>query len=246
VLLVVILLAPAVGRAAHPLGVEDTGTEGKGNYLLEFTGDSAKKDAFKSTRLTTIMTAGTGKHTDLSVEIPYLMLDPGPVPNRNESGVGDVRLKLKHRLFENEVHQSMGYLLYVDLPSGDGANGLGKDNVVWGVRLIDSQKCCDWTLHLNAGYEVFGSDLKTEHFMSNYAINFGFAVEHPLSESFRFLAEFSGERRKEAGTFSRPLDLLGGVIYDISRSWYIDLGVRAGLNKYADDYVVQGGAAWRF
>jgi hypothetical protein len=241
-----LLLAPATAWAGHPLKVEDTATEGKGNYLFEITGDYAKNTAFKSTLLTGIITAGTGRHTDLSLEAPYLMLNPGPLPNQNESGAGDVRIKLKHRLFENEVKQSMAFQLYADAPTGDGGKGLGTDHLVWGVLLSDTQECRNKVLHLNAGYEAFGSDMKRWHFASNYAIKFGFAVEHKLAGSLRLVTELAGESRKEAERYSRPLNLLGGVIYDISRSWYVDLGARAGLNKYADDYVVLVGTAWRF
>ena len=240
-----LLLAPPAW-AAHPLKVEDTATEGKGNYLFELTGDYAKNNEFKSTLLTAIMTAGTGRHTDLSLEAPYLMLKPGPVPDQNESGIGDVRIKLKHRLFENEVKQSMAFQIYSDLPTGDGEKGLGRDHLVWGVLLSDTQECRNKVLHLNAGYEAFGSDMKRWHFASNYAIKFGFAVEHKLARSLRLVTELAGESRKAAEVYSRPLNLLGGVIYDISRSWYVDLGLRAGLNKYADDYVALAGTAWRF
>ena len=244
--LFMLLLAPAAAWASHPLQVEDTATEGKGNYLFEMTGDYSKDNEFKSTKVTAVMTAGTGKHTDLSLEVPYRILKPGPVPGQDESGAGDARFKFKHQLFENEVKQSMAFLIFADIPTGDADKGLGTGNVVWGVLLVDSQECRNKVLHLNVGYEAFGRDMKNWHFAQDYAIKFGLSVEHKMSGPFRFLTEFSGESRKEAGVYSRPLNLLGGVIYDISRSWYVDLGVRVGLNKYADDYVALGGAGWRF
>ncbi len=244
--LFMLLLVPAVAWASHPLQVEDTATEGKGNYLLEMTGDYSKDNELKSTKVTAVMTAGTGKHTDLSLEVPYLTLKPGPVPGQDESGAGDVRFKFKHQLFENEVKQSMAFLIFADVPTGDADKGLGTGNVVWGVRLMDSQECRNKVLHLNVGYEASGRDMKNWHFAQDYAIKFGLAVEHKITDSVRFVTEFAGESRKEAEAYSRPFNLLGGVIYGISRSWYVDLGVRVGLNKYADDYVALGGAGWRF
>jgi hypothetical protein len=151
-----------------------------------------------------------------------------------------------HRLFENEVRQSMGFQVYSYLPTGDADKGLGAGNFVWGALLMDSQQCRNNVLHLNAGYEVFGRDVKNGHFARNYAILFGIAAEHRITGSFRFLAEVAGESRKESGVYSRPLTFLGGVVYDLSRSWYVDLGARAGLNKYAEDYTLLAGTGLRF
>jgi hypothetical protein len=246
------MLAPAAAWATHPLEVEDTGTEGKGNYLFELTGDYTKDNDLKETRFAAALTAGLGKHADLTLEVPYVMLDPSPVTGLKESGAGDTRLKFKHQLFENEVRQSMAYLVYVDVPTGDHLKGTGANNVLWGVMLIDTQECRNNALHLNVGYEVIGRDLKEWHFQDNYAIRYGLAAEHTFAGSLRLLAEIAGESRKETdrvtevGTHTAPYTFLAGVIYDISKSWYVDLGVRAGLNKYAEDYTALAGTAWRF
>jgi hypothetical protein len=247
-----LLLAPAAVWAAHPLQVEDTGTEGKGNYLFEIAGDYAKDGSVKSTKLTSNLTAGVGAHTDLALEIPYLILNPSTKTEKTEKGIGDVRLKVKHRIFENEVKQSMAYQAYVDLPEGNRSKGLGSGGANWGFMLMDSQECHDTTLHLSVGYEVLGSDLKALHLYSSYALFTGFAVEHKLSASYRFLTEIRAESQKEKSSetgkyeYSRPVTLMAGMVYDISKFWYVDLGVRAGLNKYAEDVAVLAGTAWRF
>jgi len=248
----VMLLVPAAVWAAHPLEVEDAATEGKGNYLLEVTGDYTRDNSVKATRLAGIITVGAGENTDLSVEAPYRKLDPSTVTGEPESGTGDVRITMKHRLFENEVKQSMAYKIYMDIPTGDADKGLGTNNVLWGVMLVDSQGCCSNAYHLHLGYEVLGRDMKKRHFARDYAVKFGLAAEHKLSEAFHVLAEFSGENRKETiGTadvsaYSQPLTFLAGAIYDISKSWQVDLGVRVGLNKYAEDNSVLAATAWKF
>lgn len=241
-----LILLPSAVWAGHPLEVEDTYTEGSGNYLLELNGDYTKDNSFRSTKETAIITAGAGEHTDLSLEVPYLMLNPSPVTNSFASGKGDLRFKLKHQIFENEVKQSMGYLLYADLPTGDADKGLGTDNVVWGFKIMEQQGCCSNIYHLNVGYEVIGRDLKKLHTGDDYTINYGLALEHTLTESFHFLTELAGENKREDGQYSRPFTFLAGFIYDISRSWYVDLGARAGLNKDAEDYTLRAGTAWRF
>jgi hypothetical protein len=243
--LIAILLFPVAASAGHPLGIEDTATEGRGNFLFELTGDYLKSNEFKTTKWTGIMTVGASEHTDVTLEVPYLLQHQNLIDNA-VSGKGDVRLKMKGRIFENEVKQSMAYLVFVDLPTGDAAKGLGTNNVVWGVKLVDSQECRNCIFHVNLGYEVFSRDLRKAHFEEDYAVTFGFSAGHKFTNSFRVLTELAGEIRKEKGQRLKPFTFLGGIVYDITRSWYVDLGARVGLNKDAEDYAVLAGTGWRF
>lgn len=243
--LIAILLFPVAARAGNHLGVEDTATEGKGNFLFELAGDYLKSNEFKTTKWTGIITAGSTEHTDVSLEVPYLQVHQN-LADQDVSGKGDVRLKMKGRIFENEVKQSMAYVFFIDLPTGDAAKGLGTNNVVWGVKLIDSQECRNCIFHANLGYEVFGRDLRKTQFEENYAVTFGFAAGHRFTNSFRVLTELAGEIRKENGQSLKPFTFLGGIVYDITRSWYVDLGARAGLNKDAEDYAVLARTGRRF
>jgi hypothetical protein len=240
------LLTPTSVWAAQPLGIQDTGTEGKGNFLLELNGEQSKDGSLEGTTLNTVITLGAVDSVDLSVKVPYHMLKPSPATGTDASGMGDLQFNFRQQIFENEVKQSMAYEISVKMETGDLAKGLGNNNIVWGVNLIDTQKCRNCAFHLNVGYEAFGRDMKDWHFRTNYAVLFGLAAEHRFTGSFRLMAEISGENRKEAGVTTRPYWLLGGFLYDISRSWYVDLGVRAGLNKHAEDHTVLAGTALRF
>jgi hypothetical protein len=244
--MLMLILMPKAVWATHPFEVDDTATEGRGNFLFELTGVHTKDSSLKSTTETAFITVGASAHTDLSLEVPYLLLDPSPVTGENESGKGDIRLKFKQQIFENEVRQSMAYEVYADMPSGDVQKGLGTNNLVWGVKLVDTQECHDNAFHLNVGYEVFGRNMKKWHYLTNYAFLFGLAAEHKFTESFRVLTELSGEIREQHEVKSRPFRFTAGALYDISKSWYVDLGMGAGLNKYAEDYSVLAGTAWRF
>jgi hypothetical protein len=246
------MLTPKAVWAVHPLEVEETDTQGTGNYLFELNADLEKDNSVRSTKISGIITAGTGDNTDLSVQIPYLLLDPSPASAGYEHGVGDVRFKIKYRTNLNEVNQSSGFILYTDIPTGDADRGLGSNNVVWGLALMDQQVCHSNILRASIGYESLGRDTKRWHYTTNYAVRFGFDVEHKITESFRVLTEIAGESRKAFNaaedTLVRtgPLTFLAGFKYDISKSWYVDLSARAGLNKYAEDYTALAGTAWRF
>jgi hypothetical protein len=247
-----VMLLPTTVWATHPLGVVDTYTEGKGNFLLELLGEYVKDKELKTTTETAIFTAGAGEHVDFYLEAPYHLLDPSPVTGEKASGVGDLRFTMKHQLFENEVKQSMAYQLYAYLPTGDDKKGLGTGSLTWGVGLIDTQECHSNAFHLNVGYEANGRDMQHWHFAQDFAFKFGLAAEHKFTESFRLVTELAGESRKETDetsdtqVYSRPYTFLTGFVYDFSRSWYVDIGARAGLNKDAEDYSVLAGTAFRF
>jgi hypothetical protein len=146
----------------------------------------------------------------------------------------------------------MAYQFYVILPTGDVEKGLGTNDIYWGVKLMDQQVCHGNVLHASLAYEVSGRDMKKWHFADNYAFLFGLAAEHKITEKFWLLTELAGESRRTTdrangtGVDSSPFTFMAGFKYDISKSWYIDLAGRAGLNKYADDYTVLAGTALRF
>ncbi len=245
----ILLLAPTSVWAVHPFQVENTDTQGAGKFLFELNGDYSRlrTAGMKTTDLSGVMTAGTSDNTDVSLEVPYLLLDPSPVTGKYENGVGDVLLKLKYRTYENEVKQSAGFQLYSSLPTGDVEKGLGTHKVLTGLQVMDQQECHGNILHVSAGYEVLGG-----HFSANYAFRYGLALEHKLTESFRLLTELAGEIRKSSDSlgepklYSNPVTFMAGFKYDLSRSWYADLALRAGLNKDAEDYTTLAGTAWRF
>ncbi len=180
------------------------------------------------------------------------MLDPSPTTGIYEQGGGDLRMALKYRLFENEVKQSMGFRIYSGIPTGDANKNLGVDHYVIGFELMDQQECGNNIFHASVGYESIDRDLSKFHFFNDYAFRFGLAAEHKITESFRFLMEVAGENRRQTDEvtggrfYSLPVTALVGFTYDISRSWYVDLAGRKGLNKYAEDYAALSGIAWRF
>ncbi len=246
------MLAPTTVWAVHPFVVEDTNVQGKGNVLFELNGDYTKDHTFKTTKLTGVFTVGTGDDTDFSLEVPYLMLNPSRTTDQNEQGLGDVQLKLKYRLYENEVNQSLGLLVYAGVPTADVDRGLGTDKVLAGFQITDQQECHSNIIRVSAGLETIGWTLSKWEFAENYAFRYGIALEHKFTESFRLLSELAGASRRlhdrtvSPRVYSQPATFMAGFRYDISKSWYVDLAGRAGLNNDAEDYTALAGTAWKF
>lgn len=251
-ILITLLIVPASAWAVHPFQVETTDTQGRGNFLLELTGDYSKNSSYKTTTSSGILTLGAGDRTDIAVTVPYLTLDPSPETGTVSSGIGDVQLKFKQRVYDNEVKQSLAYQLYVNASTGDEKKGLGTGNLVWGFGFMDQQVCHNNILRASLTYEVNGSDLSDWHFADNFALLYGLAAEFPITGKFRLLTELAGEARtstdSESGiqTNLRPWTFMAGFKYDITKSWYIDLAARAGLNKDAEDYTALAGTAFKF
>lgn len=243
-----LILAPVSAWAVHPFQVEDTDTQGTGNFLLELNGDHTKDNDLKKTEYSGILRAGVSESADVSLTVPYLMLNPSPATDQSVDGYGDVQVSLKQRIYQNEVHQSFGYQLYTDMPTGNSSKGLGTNNVSVGFKLMDQQGCCSTIYHVSIGYESFVKDMKHLHFATNSAIQVGFALEHKFTESLHLLTELAGEdlRGEEVVRGVRPLTFMAGFKYDISKSWYIDLAARLGLNSDAEDYTTLVGTALRF
>ncbi len=243
-----LILAPVSAWAVHPFQVEDTDTQGTGNFLLEMNGDYTKYSDLKTTDYSGVLRAGVSESADVFLDAHYLMLNPSQVTDQSEEGFGDSQVGIKQRIYENEVHQSLGYELYTDVPTGNSSKGLGTNNVSVGFKLVDQQGCCSTIYHMSVGYESFVKDMKHLHFGTDSAIQIGFALDHKYTESFHLLAELAGEdlTGEEVVRGPRPVTFMAGFKYDISKSWYIDLAARLGLNSDAEEYATLVGAALRF
>jgi hypothetical protein len=243
------IILPASVWAAHPFLVEDTEIQGSGNYQLELNADKTRKDAEKTSTLSAVLTAGASESADVFLEVPYYIIDPSPITGRIMRGYGDVTLGMKHRIYDNEVHQSFAYELYTIMPTGNRDKGLGTDRFAVGFKLIDQQICrVNNCLRASVGYESFVHDMKKYHFGTNFAITYGLATEYKFTPSFRMLAELAGQnvRTAETARTTNPFTAMAGVRYDLFKSWSIDLAGRVGLNKDAEDNTLLFGTAWKF
>jgi len=250
--LVILVLVPVLSWASHPFVVENTDMQGKGNHLFETNVDYHKDGELKSTDIDAIFTSGISNRTDIVVEVPYRLLDPSPNTGRYAQGLGNILLKLKQRTYSNEVNQSVAYQTYLEFPTGSTKNGLGRDNVIVGIQLMDQQGCCDTIYHAGIGFETYVKNITRWRFIEYNSLRYGFAVERKIFTSSLLLAEIAGETRVQmsgdAGErkTSNPFTGMLGLKRDMSKTWYLDFAIRIGLNKEAMDNSILAGSAWRF
>ena len=119
--------------AAHPLITDDTGTQGKGKFLVEINSESGfdkeKEEGLttkqKSGEVATTLSYGITDHLDIVLRVPYQWLrvkEDGETISK-ENGFSDVSLELKWRFYESK---GLSFALKPGLsfPTGDENKGL--------------------------------------------------------------------------------------------------------------------------
>jgi len=147
--------------AAHPLITDDTGTQGKGNFQLELTGqyDQDKENvggvSIKATGVETAATLSYGMidNIDLVLSLPYLWgreKENGSLVYK-EDGIGDASLEAKIKVFEKEGF-SLALKPGISFPTGDDDKGLGTGKFGGQIFFIASQEVEPFAFHVNLGY----------------------------------------------------------------------------------------------
>ena len=253
-MLFALLFLPAAAWAAHPLIGEDTGTQGPGGVLIESNFNYLKDNEFKSTAVPLTLTIGIGETMDIVAEMPYLWLHPSPVTGTNESGFSDVVFKFKHRFYEKEktdgakgqVEQSFAYQVLFAQPTGDEDKGLGAGTSRWAARLISTTEWESFEINANLGYESSGRALRLGNFTFDDAVLLSVAAKYERPKPWEPVVELAMIRVKEPDTLTRLLTALVGLIYEPSEKFYVDAGVRVGLNESSEDYALLAGFGYKF
>jgi hypothetical protein len=240
--------------AMHPLISDDSGTQGPGGVLIESNINYLKDNEFKSTAVPVAVTVGIGETMDAVVELPYLWLHPSAVTGNDESGFSDVVFKFKHRFFEREekrrerekFEQSLAYQILYSQPSGNEEKGLGAGTARWGARLISTTEWESIEINANLGYESSGKALRRGNFTFDDAVFLSIAAKYERPKPWEPVVELTVIRVKEPDTLTRIVTSLVGLIYEPSEHFYIDAGIRVGLNVNSEDYGLLAGFGYKF
>jgi hypothetical protein len=252
--LIMLVAVPVIAQAMHPLITDDTGTQGKGAVLVESSINYLKDNELRSTVVPLGLTAGISETMDVGVELPYLLLRPSAVTGQPERGFSDVIFKFKHRFYEQEKkdgehgqpERSLAYQVAFNQPSGSEEKGLGAGIARWSARLISTTEWESVEINADLGYESSGKALRRGNFTFDHAVALSIAAKYERTKPWEPVVEMAVIRVKETDVYSRIANALVGMIYEPSEHFYVDAGVRVGLNANSEDYGLLAGFGYKF
>jgi len=240
----VLLLACAdAARAAHPLLTEDTGTQGRGNWQLEFTWDQERTAIAggheKVDGLGLVLSYGPTDTVDLIIGLPYARVRADGDPTVR--GMGDVELAAKWRFWERDG-LSLALRPGATFATGNEDKGLGSGEVSPGLLGILSYEFDPWALHLHLGY----THNRNVHDERRDITEQSIAVVRQIGERLQFVADVSRETNPDRDSDTAIATAVAGLVWSVSEDFDLDVGYRTGLSDTAPDSIVHLGAALRF
>jgi len=226
-------------QAAHPLLTEDTGTQGKGNFQLELTGEQGHgaTDAgnLHAQQPAALVSYGIVDSADLQIGTSYLRLtlDNGLAQSRN-AGLSDVTVDLKWRFLEKGPF-SLAVKPGIVIPTGNETKGLGRGDYAAGSLLVFSYEPGPVAFHSHLGYLYNGieGERRSLWHMSG-------ALTWQATGQLKLVADVAYDTNPiqfgADGVFRTVL----GAIYTPVKNVDLDLGIKRGHQQPALDL------AWLF
>lgn len=232
--------------ASHPLITDDTGTQGKGKFQLEVNGGYGhnRDDGVltQTVQAATTLTYGISDPVDLALTLPYEYIRVREADSVTKSnGISDLSLEAKWRFYEREG-LSFAVKPGVSFPTGDEDKGLGSGKVDYHIFLIASKELKPWELHFNVGYTR--NENKIDEKRNLWQASLAATVE--VVKGLKIVGDVGIGSDTNRNLNIPNAFILGGLIYSVSENFDIDLGVKGGLTKPAEDYVLLTGITWKF
>jgi len=243
---------------AHPLITDDTGTQGKGKIQVELNnafawnrtddgGVNVKEDTGETALA---LSCGLAENIDLVVAIPFVWytLRENGLTVADDSGIGDMSLEIKLRVYENEENGlSFAVKPGISIPTGDERQGFGSGEFSPGITLIATHEGDFGALHANVGYSRNNYKNEDDDAASRDDIwHASIAAELNMTERLRSVADIGTETSEDAKSGTHPVFLIGGLIYSVSDNLDLDIGLKCGLNDAETDTALLAGLATRF
>ena len=250
ILLINLLLSPAA-QAAHPLVTDDTGTQGKGKFQLELTGEYNKDKenvagvSVKETghEAAATISYGAGEAIDLVLSCPYqwVKTEENGTTTADEDGISDTVVEAKWRFWQQECF-SLALKPGIRFPTGNDEKGLGAGKVGGHLFFIGSWELDAWAIHTNLGYirNENKADEQKNIWHASLAATWKFVKDIKLA------ANVGIERNPDDSAKHDPAFLLGGLIYSVTENIDFDCGVKCGINEAETDFSFLAGVALRF
>jgi len=254
--IVVIFFMTGTAFGAHPLITDDTGTNGKGKFQLELTGEFAW-DKEKSDGITVkekgyeagfAVSAGLLDTLDIICGIPYQWNkteEDGAIVS-DENGISDIGVELKWRFFEQN---GLSFALKpgLTIPSGDEKKGLGTGKAGYGITFIATKEIAPLAFHMNLGYSRSEYKLDEDEESSEKNLwHISLAGVYEVSDNLQLVANIGIEKNPDKESGTDPSFALIGLIYSITPDLDVDLGLKAGLSGTETDAALLTGLTMRF
>ena len=246
-----LLLIACPSRAAHPLITDDTGTQGKGKFLLEVNGQygwdtkASEGSSFKSEggQATAIFSYGIADRIDLILSLNYLQVKTreNDLTIYDERGLGDTTLEVKWRFFEKDKF-SLAVKPGIIIPTGNNEKGLGAGRLGGRIFLIVSQELGSLAFHGNLGYLRNENTLEERRDIWHASA----AATWEAVKDLKLIVNTGIERNPDRTANRDPAFLIAGIIYSVTEKFDIDFGVKYGLSKSETDISLMSGIALRF
>jgi hypothetical protein len=251
-----VMLAVGSAFGAHPLITDDTGTQGKGKFQVELTGeyghdseselDVSSKESSGSLEM--VFSAGLVDSVDLVLAVPYewSRVKENDTVSADTDGLGDVSLELKWRFFEKSGF-SLAFKPAVSFPSGNTDKGLGAGKVGYRATLIATQELDPFAVHVNLAYSHTPFKLEEDKDANRRDIwHASVAGTAEVMKGLQLAANVGLETNPDKTSDTPPAFFIGGAIYSLTDYLDLDLGVKVGLTKPETDVALLAGVALRF
>ncbi len=254
--IVIMVFMTGTAFGAHPLITDDTGTNGKGKFQVELTGEFAyekeKSDGItvkeKGYEAGIAVSAGLLDTLDIICAIPYQWnkAEEDGTTVSDENGISDASLELKWRFFEQNG-LSFALKPSITIPSGDEDKGLGTGRVGYGATFIATKEIAPFTFHINLGYAHNEYKLEEDEDSNEKNIwHISLAGLYEVSDNLQVVANIGVERNPDKESGTDPSFALIGLIYSITPDLDVDLGFKAGLSGTETDAALLTGLTMRF
>jgi len=242
--------------AAHPLITDDTGTQGKGKFLFELSGQASydRMDSWDDTgakmkaksrerELKANLTYGVMENIDVILGMPYQWkkTEESDITTSDVHGVADMSLEVKWRFYEQD---GLSFALKpgLTLPTGDKDKDLGTGRATGSLCFIATKEANPLAFHINLGYKRNENQREQREDIWHASL----AGEYKVIQNLKLVANIGAERNTDPSSNTHPAFLLGGVIYSIIENLDFDFGIKIGLNETEKDVAFLGGIALRF
>ena len=246
IILAVVFLWSGLVFAAHPLITDDTGTQGKGKFQLEFNGSYGHENEGEVTedtiQMAPVLSYGVGDTVDLILSLPYQSRGIKNAEGSTwQAGISDVSIDCKWRFYERDG-LSFAIKPGITLPTGDVEKRLGAGRITYGLFFVITREMRPWAFHLNLGYKRNENTINERKDLWHASL----AGEVEVLKNLKAVANIGIERNPEEESTTHPAFILGGFIYSFMEQLDADLGLKAGLNKAEKDIALLAGLTYRF